>query len=201
MSNKSEQVLVFTNKLFNELGTFQGVIKRPYTEKFTKAIYTPGNVSFVEREGAEVNPEYKQIIPYTVVESSHGRILVYKRSKKGGETRLHDKYSLGVGGHINDTDGSADSPFALYGNGWRREMNEELDIDGVGVNTVIGCIYDDTTPVGQVHFGVVHLLQMFAPTRIGDKCELEFEWKTRDEIKAMDVEWESWSKMVIENLL
>lgn len=196
-----EQVLVFTNKLFNELGTFQGLIKKPYTEKFTHAVYTPGNLLFIERKAAEVNPEYKQVIPYTVVQSSHGRILVYKRNKKGGETRLHDKYSLGVGGHINSTDGDVNCPFALYGNGWRREMREELDIDGTGVNKIIGCIYDGTTPVGQVHFGFVHMLQMFAPTTIGPKCELDYEWKTKSEIKMMDVEWETWSKFIVDELL
>lgn len=198
---ESEKVLVFTNKLFNEIGSFQGIIQRPEINKFVKLIYKSGNLLFVDREAAEVNPEYKQVIPYTVVKSSHDRILVYKRNKKGGETRLHDKYSLGVGGHINDTDGNVDSPFSLYGNGWRREMREELDVDGVGTNKIVGCIYDGTTAVGQVHFGFVHLFQMFAPTCIGSKCQLNYEWKSVSEIKEMDVEWESWSKLIVENIL
>ena len=58
---------------------------------------------FVERDHAERNPALKQIIPYTVVQVED-RVLLLRRLRTGGERRLHDKLSIGVGGHINPVD-------------------------------------------------------------------------------------------------
>lgn len=65
---------------------------------------------FVEREHAERTPSLKQVIPYSIV-VRHGRgyepeVLCLRRTTKGGESRLHDKLSIGVGGHINPVDKS-----------------------------------------------------------------------------------------------
>src|SRR2546422_4245046 len=55
---------------------------------------------FRPRAGVEEDPSFKQIIPYLLVRH-RGRLFLVQRSTEGGETRLHDKYSIGVGGDTN----------------------------------------------------------------------------------------------------
>jgi len=55
---------------------------------------------FIERPRAEEDPTYRQIIPYALVRY-RGRYLLMRRTQGGGEARLHNRYTLGVGGHIN----------------------------------------------------------------------------------------------------
>src|SRR5437762_13268160 len=55
---------------------------------------------FVARADAEVSPQWRQIIPYVIV--MHGdEVFTLRRLRKQTEARLHDKVSIGVGGHIN----------------------------------------------------------------------------------------------------
>src|SRR4030042_1667445 len=56
---------------------------------------------FAIREAAEKDPILKQIIPYGVIRSMEGKVLTYRRTKSSGEGRLHNKASIGIGGHIN----------------------------------------------------------------------------------------------------
>ena len=55
--------------------------------------------SFVERPAAETDPSYKQIIPYAVVSHS-GSYFLLKRKSAQSEQRLHNKLSIGIGGHV-----------------------------------------------------------------------------------------------------
>jgi len=81
---------------------------------------------FKRRGDVEQDPSIKQIIPYLMVRHG-GRIFVFQRSAAGGEARLHGKYSIGVGGHINRSDVEGDVD--LLEAGLRRELEEELVVD------------------------------------------------------------------------
>ena len=63
---------------------------------------------FVERDYAERTPALKQVIPYTIVfrrdDQGIPQIFRLVRTKAGGEARLHNKLSIGVGGHIEPVD-------------------------------------------------------------------------------------------------
>src|SRR2546426_4017693 len=82
---------------------------------------------FRPRASMEEDPSFKQIIPYLIVRH-RGRLFLVQRSTEGGETRLHGKYSIGVGGHINrgDVEGALD----VIAAGLKRELEEELLIRG-----------------------------------------------------------------------
>lgn len=109
---------------------------------------------FVERRHAENDSTLKQIIPYTLV--THGdEVLLLERLSRGGETRLHGKRSVGVGGHINPIDGvSAEDVLEA---GARRELDEELALDTRYALSPVGVINDESDDVGSVHFGLVHV--------------------------------------------
>jgi len=97
-----------------------------------------------------------------VVLRAGDRIFHYRRGKKGTEQRLHALRSIGVGGHINPVDGPLFD--GVYSAALVRELNEEVELPpGPPRLEPLGLINDDSTPVGQVHLGVVHVLHLDAP--------------------------------------
>lgn len=153
-----EQVLVVPRLVFEETGYFQG--HREGGEQYLNAFMRPGVASFMDREEAENDPSHKQIIPYSIFVHK-GHILHYTRGGSGGEARLHDKGSIGIGGHINPVDrqeGQDDT--GTYLAGVEREIREELIINGNCTQRVIGVINDDSNEVGAVHLAIVHLFEL-----------------------------------------
>ena len=114
---------------------------------------------FLERGGAEQNFSYKQIIPYVILR--HGeKYLLIKRLPKQGEKRLHNKFSLGVGGHINVFDQAQSD---ILEAGMQREKNEEIKIEQEGECRLIGVINTDVAEVDRVHLGVVYIQTCLGP--------------------------------------
>lgn len=154
-----EEVLVVTRSLFEETGPFEG-IRNEGIDAVIDRLLDPANHFFMDRAEAEDDPSHKQLIPYCIIRCG-SRILNYTRGKAGGEARLHAKRSVGVGGHINpvDTGGGKTGPDA-YQAAVERELSEELVFDVPHTNRIIALLNDDSNPVGQVHLGVVHLIEI-----------------------------------------
>jgi predicted NUDIX family phosphoesterase len=191
-----ERVLCFERKLLEELGVFQGINLQ--VEKYLPVVTADRALVFLPRSDAEQNPNYKQLIPYALL-ICDGKILRYQRGKKGGEKRLHGLYSVGIGGHISEEDNTFFTS-SLYLEGMRRELLEEVDVDKVN-DTAVGLINDDSTEVGLVHFGVVHVIHLpneeVATRRAGINSP-EFI-PLADALKEPD-SYESWSRFCLENL-
>lgn len=153
-----EQVLVVPRAVFEQVGYFQGV--RNSGEAYLNAFMAPGVASFMDREAAEGDPSFKQIIPYGIF-VHEGKVLHYTRGGAGGEARLHDKGSLGIGGHINPVDWKGENEgISTYMAGVEREVQEELNFGCSWTQRVIGVINDDSNEVGAVHLGIVHLFEL-----------------------------------------
>lgn len=161
MSNDvPEQVLVIRRSLLDEIGSFQGVLTGEPVVAATERMLAADAHFFMDRAAAELDPTYKQLISYCIFR--HGsRILQYTRGKSGGETRLHAKISVGVGGHINpgDMDGGRTGP-EVYRAAVLREIAEELAFEGAVDDKIVAILNDDSNLVGQVHLGVVHLIEL-----------------------------------------
>lgn len=152
---------------------------------------------FVERARAERTPAWKQIIPYCVV-ATEGRVLLMKRRAKGGEARLFDKLTIGVGGHINPIDG--DDSEELVVAAARREIAEEVDVPAAYELRLVGTINDDTNPVGAVHLGLVFAVNTSGPVTIREQDVLEGDLVDADELRAKlarGENYESWSAMLV----
>ena len=147
-----EQVLVVPREVFETVGAFNGVRLNP--QDYLNAFLQPGVARFMDRELAEQSPRFKQIIAYAIF-CHRGRVLAYSRTAKGNETRLHDKWSLGIGGHINPVDGLADN-LSTYLSGVEREIREEITFSGSAQQQLYAVINDDTNEVGSVQLGIVH---------------------------------------------
>lgn len=147
------------------------------------------------RSEMEHDPSMKQIIPYLIVRhDSH--VFAVQRSAAGGESRLHGKYSLGVGGHINrdDVEGAAD----IVDAGLRRELLEELVIRGNWRVRLVGVLNDDTTGVGRVHFGMVHVVDVETPNvAVRESKTLSGRLLSGGELRAIRDHMETWSQLIL----
>ncbi len=102
---------------------------------------------FEPRPAMESDPSFKQVIPYLVLRDGPDWFLM-QRTRAGGDSRLHERWSIGVGGHLNPGD-------ADLAGGLAREWREELVAAFEPDYRFVGLLNDDTTDVGRVHLGVV----------------------------------------------
>ena len=163
--------------------------------------YILGNHSFRSRDIVEDDPSFKQIIPYVIVR--HGdRYLLTRRTNRQTESRLHGKYSIGVGGHINDTEKFAAEQNVIEA-GLERELDEEIHLLGQRQSlNLVGIISDDSTPVGQVHLGLVFVLETASPDfRVNEPELMTAEWATMELLQESFERMESWSQIVFREIV
>ena len=152
-------MLVVPRALLDEIGSFEG-IRTAGLDRAVELLLDPANHFFMDRAAAEEDPSHKQLIPYCVFRQGD-RLLHYTRGKSGGESRLHALISVGVGGHVNPVDtGGGRTGAAAYHAAVTREIEEELVLPGRHDHRIIALLNDDSNPVGQVHLGIVHLVEL-----------------------------------------
>jgi predicted NUDIX family phosphoesterase len=192
-----ERVLCFERRLFEELGEFQGISLE--VERYLPVVTSPSNLVYRNRSEAEQDKRYKQLIPYVLI-ICNDRILRYRRGKGGQEKRLHGLYSVGVGGHISDEDHGLFSSGIGYQEGMRREIMEEVAVDQVK-EAAVGLINDDSTEVGYVHFGVVHVMHVANESIAGGRSGiLAPEFISIAEAMKDPSVYESWLRFCLEKL-
>lgn len=150
---------------------------------------------FLPRSLMESDPTYKQIIPYLIFQHSD-RYFLMQRQAKASETRLQNKFTLGIGGHIRQEDMAGATLFDWA----RREFHEEVEYQGNLEIEPIGILNDDSNAVGQVHVGFVLLLKGDSPA-ISIKSELKSgTLVTLEECSDHRERLESWSSLVLDHL-
>jgi predicted NUDIX family phosphoesterase len=194
---KEERVLCFERRILEGLGMFQGLSLE--IEKYLPIVTAPTNILYLNRSDAELDKRYKQLIPYVLIVCGN-RILRYRRGRGGQETRLHGLYSVGIGGHISEEDHGLFSNDRGYQQGMRRELMEEVAIDEIR-ETPVALINDDSTEVGYVHFGVVHVLHVATESVAGRRSGIVApEFISFSEAAKDPSAYESWSRLCIEKL-
>ena len=194
-----ERVLCFPRALLEELDVFQGLSLD--IEKYLPVVTSPKHILYLNRSDAEQDKRYKQLIPYVLILCGD-RILRYRRGKGGQETRLHGLYSVGIGGHISEEDHGLFSKAFGYHDGMRRELKEEVDLAIDELNEVaVAVINDDSTEVGYVHFGVVHILRVATEEIVGRRSGIvRPEFVPIAEAVKDPSDYESWSRFCLEHL-
>lgn len=186
----SERVLVVPREVLVPGKGWHG-IRRGGMAAALAAIAAHGR--FVDRAAAEEDPAFKQVIPYLVLRDG-GRWFLMQRTRAGGDARLHDAWSIGVGGHLNPGDGDVDG-------GLRREWSEEVVADFVPAFEPVGLLNDDTTAVGRVHVGVVFRAEAAGrPVAIRETAKLTGAFATTDEVAAVRDGLEGWSRLAFDAL-
>jgi len=145
------------------------------------------------RTKMERDPSFKQVIPYLVLRDGP-RYFLMQRTTAGVDVRLHGRYSIGVGGHLNPGDGG------LVG-GLQREWAEEVVADFVPAFRLVALLNDDTTPVGAVHIGAVYLADAGGrPVTIRETDKLTGAFASAADVEAVADRLETWSRLAFDFL-
>ncbi|HET7678459.1 MAG TPA: NUDIX domain-containing protein [Candidatus Limnocylindrales bacterium] len=148
---------------------------------------------FRPRGVLEDDPTWKQLIPYLVLRDGE-RIFLMWRTRAGADIRLHERGSIGVGGHVNPGDGG-------IAGGLRREWREEIAADFEPDFRLLGLLNDDEDPVGAVHLGVVYEADVAGrPVAVRETEKLRGGFVTLDEVAAERERLEGWSQLVLDAL-
>lgn len=194
-----EKVLVFLTENLKKFDYFEGMIVKDRAKKLRNDLLIPENLFYIDREEAENNANYKQVIPYCVI-SRGFTTFYYQRSQKSSENRLHDLWSIGVGGHINPCDGLSNETIV---NACKREIEEEVNFSEMINAGIVGLINDDSDAVNSVHFGVVFHLKLPATAAfsVKDQALTNGGFLKTDILKVEEKNWEKWSNLVLEEYL
>jgi predicted NUDIX family phosphoesterase len=197
----TEQVMVVPAQALDDIGRFQGFCGD--VDRYLSVLLDRRHISFRPRSQMEDDPSFKQIIPYCVLRSAD-TVFRYTRGKKMGEKRLHALESIGVGGHISLDDsrpliGGAE---VTYHDAMHRELEEEVVIETPYRERCVGLINDDSTPVGQVHLGVVHVLDLDQPkVRRRESALTQAGFVAIAELQAGRDRLETWSQFCLVHVL
>lgn len=203
--NKDEQSIMVVPRalLFGE-DHFEGF--RMHTEVDYHARIL-SHYQYMKRGLAEKDPTFKQPIGYClIVNSRDNSIFAYQRAsqdKHYGEKRLQGKWSLGIGGHIEECDSKNGNP--LF-ESMIREIGEEVEISppcNPQALRVLGYINEETTDVGKVHFGILYLLETQASAILPKAREIfHGDFRRLEDVEFMmnTLTFEDWSKISLEPL-
>ncbi len=100
---------------------------------------------------AELNPDFKQIIPYVLLRHRDTGDI-FTTTRLGGDSRLQGMLSIGLGGHMDEGENVISCLL--------RELEEEVgltDKDIVSL-TLYGYLFNDDSEVDSVHLGIVYIL-------------------------------------------
>ena len=194
--NADERVLCISAAHLRAVCPFTGF--RQADETIRAALLNPAAFTYQPRSTCETDPSFLQLIPYVVL-TCGPLVFHYRRGGSGIEARLRAKRSVGIGGHINDTDAGAVDPFRA---GMLRELAEEVEIGSASSEHFLGFIFDPSTPVGEVHLGVVYRFELDAPTVAAREVGIaDGGFAPVAELFAVPGEFETWSQLVMAALL
>jgi predicted NUDIX family phosphoesterase len=166
-------------------------IRTDDTDRLLETIRAAGR--FGPRPAMEVDPDFKQVIPYLVLRDGP-RWFLMRRTRAGGDARLHDRWSIGIGGHLNPGDGD-------IAGGLAREWAEEVVADFVPVPRFVGLLNDDTTEVGRVHLGAVFEADAQGRTvTVRETDKLSGQFVPAADVRAVRDRLETWSRIAFDLL-
>jgi predicted NUDIX family phosphoesterase len=190
--HKEKILVVKTQKLFPN-GAFTGFIPVKNFDDYLNLVIT--HKEFLVRADVETDASYKQIIPYLLFFHDQKYFLM-KRKSTAGEQRLKDKYSMGIGGHIRESDIKESSLFSWA----KREFHEEISYSGNLTINPLGILNDESDSVGQVHTGFVFILHGDT-SNISVKSELkEGKLLTLKQCANYYNYMERWSQLLLNHL-
>jgi predicted NUDIX family phosphoesterase len=190
MSDDSHELVYALGRdaLFDGIAAWRGVRQNEVEELLRRV---EENGMYVPRPAAESDRGLKQIIPYLVLRDGE-RIFLMKRTRAGGDPRLHDHYTIGIGGHLNPGDGSVV-------NGLTREWHEELEADFVPEFEFVGLLNDDTVEVGMHHLGLVYVADAAGrPVGVRETQKLSGSFERVVVVRAAYDRMETWSQLVLD---
>ena len=168
------------------------------------------NGLFLRRSELEEDPSFKQIIPYAIISNKEPErsgvrqgqsFYLFRRTSEQTEKRLHNKFSLGVGGHMNP-DNSMESKEQYLIDELKRELYEEVKLlNGCLIEEIefIGFINDDTISVGRVHIGLLYNIHVSnKEVYINETDKMTADWIDKPNLAEFYEGMETWTKIAFD---
>ena len=208
MNNMEELVFAFPTDELWKLMTYKkkGLISGN-SEVLKKIVQ---NGLFLRRSELEKDPSFKQIIPYAIISNKEPErsgvrqsqsFYLFRRTSRQTEKRLHNKFSLGVGGHMNPTD-SMESKEQYLIDELKRELYEEVKLlNGCLIEDIefIGFINDDTISVGSVHIGLLYNIHVSnKEVYINETDKMTADWIDKSNLAEFYGGMETWTKIAFD---
>lgn len=204
-----EEILVFDKEAFDSI----------YADIPEEGVFTLGNDIYAEQDllefldskwnqygsvqrrgDMEEDKNYKQVIPSMIIKQGD-KYFTYTRLEGGGESRLHGKSSITIGGHANHVEDYWNFEHLMAVNA-KRELEEEvyvLDENGKEIDnhlrltknmSIKGLIYNSLTDVDAVHIGLLTMIEIPSDwnVKVKETDVLEGKFRTVEEIKELDLE-------------
>jgi predicted NUDIX family phosphoesterase len=193
-----ELVFAFPTEALWKLMTYtkKGLI-RENSEALKKIVQ---NGLFLRRSELEEDPSFKQIISYAII-SNKDSYYLFRRTSGQTEKRLHNKFSLGVGGHMNP-DNSMEPKEQYLIDELKRELYEEVKLlNGCLIEDIefIGFINDDTIPVGRVHIGLLYNIHVSnKEVYINETDKMTADWIDKSILAEFYEGMETWTKIAFD---
>jgi predicted NUDIX family phosphoesterase len=203
--NNTELVFAFPTDGFWKLVTYikKGLIRE--NSGVLKRIIQNG--LFLRRSELEEDPSFKQIIPYAIISNNEPEcsgdrqsqsFYLFRRTSGQTEKRLHNKFSLGVGGHMNPNDFMESKEQYLIDE-LKRELFEEVKLlNGCLIEDIefIGFINDDTISVGRVHIGLLYNIHVSnKEVYVNETDKMTAEWIDKPNLAEFYEGMETWTKI------
>lgn len=189
---KTETVLAIDSNLvmFKNIINYksnQGIELQRILNKFTQETVRPE---------CETNNNLKQLVCYGFI-TYKDQIFIVKRLNKQSEQRLHNLYSIGIGGHANPINNNIINTLEIN---MLRELYEETYIQDYNIN-LYGFLNDNSNDVGKVHLGIVYKIDTFNPLiSIKETDKMEGKFIPINELYKYYNEMETWSQILSKNL-
>ena len=197
-----EQILVIRADELKSHYDFHGFM--PLDAERVHALYEAIEVLQMDRDRAEHDPTFKQLVAYNVVRCN-GDYLAYLRGQRQGEARLRGNRSIGVGGHINSGDQATLFLDDHLKAAALRELHEEIRVPNNMELRFAGLLNDDSNDVGSVHLGLVYVAELgpqstdpAALKRQQSVAQLVFA--SPEELLRDREQFETWSQLLIDAL-
>jgi predicted NUDIX family phosphoesterase len=161
------------------------VVPNPPQIGFIPSLDIPySDMVLIDRSIAEQSTMYRQIIPYIVFTYKH-YVMMYQRCN-GGEKRLNNLWSIGIGGHMNSF--YMDIEIA-------RELREEVVIGSKILDKIfLGSLLLNDSPVNLVHWGLVWQYKLDKPYMCSaDESVQHLVFSSHPESQEL----EPWSKEIL----
>ncbi|KYK24587.1 hypothetical protein AYK26_03355 [Euryarchaeota archaeon SM23-78] len=197
-------VLVQNASILNRFRTSKSGFEFLESSKVPALYKVIENGFFQSRYDCEFDELILQPVPYVALFDNNNRVFSYVRAKdikKYGDKRLFGKYSVGVGGHINKTDG----PEYIKNCIEREVIREEVDIKGTfSEPKLAGTLMAYDKPVDRVHFGLIFIINVKGEVVPKEDSFISGGMMPIDKLikdKEAFEKYETWSKCLIPHLL
>jgi len=155
---------------------------------------------FRKRSELEEDPSFKQIIPYAMI-SNNESFFLFKRTSNQTEKRLHNKFSLGIGGHMNPGNSNESKEQYLISE-LKRELFEEIKLlKGCFMKEIefMGFINDDTIPVSRVHLGLLYHIRVSNKDVVVNETDMmTADWIDKPDLAEFYEGMETWTKIAFD---